>query len=62
MQPAEAVVTVELSVDGEQIAGRVRSGDGPERPFSGWLQLLSAFQEVAGRLGEAEIEPKGGVS
>ena len=59
MQTGAAVLTVELSVDGEQIAGRVLSDDGPERPFSGWLQLLSAFQDVAGALGDADSEDKG---
>jgi hypothetical protein len=48
------VVTVELAAGrgGEQIAGRVRTGDDPGRQFTGWLQLMSALQDGAAVLTE----------
>jgi hypothetical protein len=30
----------------EPIKGRIRAPGGPERPFLGWLQLLSALEAI----------------
>lgn len=49
-------MTVELSLSGERIAGRVL-GDGGEQPFVGWLALLSVLEGVVGRLRDTEVGP-----
>ena len=35
---------IEVQFDSEPIEGRVYEGDGPGRPFSGWLGLMSAIE------------------
>jgi len=56
MPPEVVRVTVELSLSGERIAGRVLGDDG-EQPFVGWLALLSVLEGAVGRLRETEIGP-----
>jgi hypothetical protein len=52
MDTTEIVVAVEP--DSGPLCGAVRVGVAPERPFDGWLGLLSALQEAILQLEEGE--------
>lgn len=43
--PVRLVLTVELAVTTEPIAGLVRSGE-DSQPFSGWSELFAALQAL----------------
>ncbi len=43
--PVRLVLTVELAVTAEPIAGLVRSGE-DRQPFSGWSELFAALQTL----------------
>jgi hypothetical protein len=36
-------IDLDLQVDGEALAGRIRSGGGDDRLFTGWVELLAAL-------------------
>jgi hypothetical protein len=37
-------IVVAISAVGPELRGTVRTADGPDQPFMGWLGLLSALQ------------------
>ena len=50
-------ITLDLEVTDDYLSGLARNGSGPGRPFSGWLGLMAAIDELladAGRLEERE--------
>jgi hypothetical protein len=46
MQTKTAAISLELSVDGDSLAGRVRNEAGTQKEFSGWLGLMSAIEAL----------------
>jgi hypothetical protein len=44
--PVRLVLTVELAVIAEPIAGLVRSAEGSSQAFSGWSELFAALQTL----------------
>ena len=47
-------ITLDLEVDDDFLSGRVRNGSGPDRPFSGWLGLMAAIDELLAAAGRKE--------
>jgi hypothetical protein len=50
MTAAGMQVTVEVATIEDPIAGRILAAGQEARPFTGWLQLLSALQDAIGTL------------
>jgi hypothetical protein len=48
-------VGLELEIDAEPIAGRIRHGGAASRPFGGWLELAAALEDA---LSEAHQIPE----
>ena len=46
-------LAVALKCDGDTICGTVDDNAGDVVPFSGWLELMSAFDTVCARAGES---------
>lgn len=46
-------VGLELEIDAEPIAGRVRHGGAAPRPFGGWLELAAALEDALRRGGQS---------
>ena len=46
MQTNTAAISLELSVDGDSLAGRAIDEAGTEREFSGWLGLMAAIEAL----------------
>ena len=44
-------ITLDLEVNDDFLSGRVRNGSGPDRPFSGWLGLMAAIDELLAAAG-----------
>jgi hypothetical protein len=40
---------LELDLSGETVAGTLHDRDRAPRPFSGWLDLVAAIEEIRGR-------------
>ena len=55
--PVRLVLTVELAVTAEPIAGLVRSGDRPGQAFSGWSELFAALQTLISQAGSDADTP-----
>jgi hypothetical protein len=56
MTAAGMEVTVEVATNEDPIAGRILAAGQEARPFTGWLQLLSALQEAIGTLRYQETQ------
>jgi hypothetical protein len=41
-------LTLELDSQAEPISGEIREGEGPSRPFVGWLALAGALRRALG--------------
>jgi hypothetical protein len=54
--PDDARVHLDVALErgGDQIRGTVDDGDGRLREFSGWLELMSAFDSARARAGDDE--------
>jgi hypothetical protein len=46
MQTRTAAISLELSVDGDSVAGRASDEAGTHKEFSGWLGLVSAIEAL----------------
>jgi hypothetical protein len=46
----QTTVTVEVTEIAEPISGQIQAVGQAPRPFTGWLQLLSALQDAVGSL------------
>jgi hypothetical protein len=55
MEPVYAQVRLEIDVDSDPITGTVCAADGDSRPFSGWIELVSAIEDVRSNAGGEEI-------
>jgi len=49
--PVRLVLTVELAVTAEPIAGLVNAGGGPGQAFSGWSELFAVLQTLISQAG-----------
>ena len=49
-------ITLDLEVNDDFLSGRLRNGSGPDRPFSGWLGLMAAIDELLASAGNGEEE------
>ena len=49
-------ITLDLEVDDDFLSGRIRNGSGPDRPFSGWLGLMAAIDELLAGAGGGKEE------
>jgi hypothetical protein len=54
MQSTTAVISLELSLDGDSLSGLASDRNGGRREFSGWLGLVSAIEALI------DIDPQGG--
>jgi hypothetical protein len=54
MQSTTALISLELSLDGDSLSGLASDGNGGRREFSGWLGLVSAIEALI------DIDPQGG--
>lgn len=46
MTSRAVTITLELRLAGDELDGRASNGDGEGRPFSGWLGLLVAIDQM----------------
>jgi hypothetical protein len=46
MQSTTAVISLELSLEGDSLSGSASNGNGGRREFSGWLGLVSAIEAL----------------
>ena len=53
-----AQITLDLEVTDDLLSGQARNGSGHGRPFSGWLGLMAAIDEL---LAEAERKEEEGM-
>jgi hypothetical protein len=51
VDPVYAHVHLEIDVDSDPITGTVCATEGDSRPFSGWIELVSAIEEVRSNAG-----------
>ena len=56
--PVTILVELELADGDERPEGRLWTDDGDERAFTGWLELIGAFEEL-GKTGELRGKPAG---
>ena len=49
-------ITLDLEVTDDFLSGQARNGSGPGRPFSGWLGLMAAIDELLAQAGRKESE------
>lgn len=54
MASETARIVVELKPDGEDMSGWMTGPEGERRPFCGWLELASAFANLAAAAREAD--------
>ena len=47
-------ITLDLEVTDDFLSGQARNGSGPGRPFSGWLGLMAAIDELLAEAGKKE--------
>ena len=47
-------ITLDLEVTDDFLSGLARNGSGPGRPFSGWLGLMAAIDELLAEAGKKE--------
>ena len=50
--PIRLVLTVELAVTAEHVAGLARDGDRPGQAFSGWSELFAVLQTLISQAGD----------
>lgn len=61
-EPPARRLILELSADPAEMSGTIHQDGQPDRPFAGWLELLSALEAWrggAGLLGGAPVEGDG---
>lgn len=44
--PPDITITLELTVDGDEVGGRASAAGGEERPFHGWLGLMGTIDAL----------------
>ena len=49
-----AQITLDLEVTDDFLSGQARNGSGHGRPFSGWLGLMAAIDELLAEAGRKE--------
>jgi hypothetical protein len=49
-------ITLDLEVTDDFLSGLARNGSGPGRPFSGWLGLMAAIDELLAEAGRKESD------
>ena len=49
-------ITLDLEVTDDFLSGQARNGSGPGRPFSGWLGLMAAIDELLAEAGRKKKE------
>ena len=47
-------ITLDLEVTDDFLSGQARNGSGTGRPFSGWLGLMAAIDELLAEAGRKE--------
>ena len=55
MSELPARLVLEIDLEAEQITGSMRANGEPARPFSGWLEFITAFEDW--RRGRPQAEP-----
>jgi hypothetical protein len=50
-------ITLDLEVNDDFLSGRIRDGSGAGRPFSGWLGLMAAIDELLAAAGAEDSRP-----
>jgi hypothetical protein len=53
--PRTIEVHIELNAAGDPVAGTIGTGDGPSRPFLGWVELIAAL-DAARRADNGAVE------
>ena len=51
-------ITLDLEVTDDFLSGQARNGSGPGRPFSGWLGLMAAIDELLAEAGRKKEEER----
>jgi hypothetical protein len=58
MDPHSLNIEIEVTVDDDEISGQVSDGAHAGRPFSGWVGLIAALDELLGRPHPAGPDPR----
>ena len=53
-----AQITLDLEVTDDFLSGQARNGSGQGRPFSGWLGLMAAIDDLLAEAGKKEEEER----
>ena len=56
MQATHTAISLELDLDGDSLSGLASVENGEQRPFSGWLGLVSAIEALMPTDSEGEDE------
>jgi hypothetical protein len=52
-------IELDVRIDGDEISGHAREGEGRPKPFSGWLGLIGVLDGLLSTPGSAGEEPNG---